>query len=267
MLTEKQFDTGALTINYAESPVNGPPCVMLHGATARWQELGPLITRLSQHWQVYACDKRGHGKSDRAAAYRAVDFVPDTAAFIQRRVAAPTVLLGHSGGAIVALGTAVKIPNLIRALILLDPPFYLRDDSIQSNSAYDYFRGVSDILTARRTAHAVFAELFPDIDEAGIQHLDDMIRSVDLEFVTTLLGDHYFEGLDTQGLLEKVSCPTLLLYGEIHKGGVVRDRDVEFFLSHIQNGTAIQVKEAGHLLQLDQPAQVFELIEEFTATL
>lgn len=46
MLDEKRFDTGLLTINYAEGPVNGLPIVLLHGATARWQDLNPLITEL-----------------------------------------------------------------------------------------------------------------------------------------------------------------------------------------------------------------------------
>ncbi len=267
MLTEKSFNTGTLTINYAEGLANGSPFVLLHGATARWQELTPLITELEQHWQVYACDKRGHGKSGRADSYRVVDFFPDTAAFIKHNIGAPTVLLGHSGGAIAALGAAAQIPELIRAVIVLDPPLYLRELSIKSNGAYNYFLGVYHILTHQRAAHEVFSELFPNIDEAGIQNFEEMIRPVDPEFVKVLLEDEYFEDLDTQNFLERVTCPTLLLYGEIEKGGVVRATDVEFFLAHIPNGAAIQVKDAGHLLHIDQPARVLELIEEFTKKL
>ena len=267
MLTEKRFDTGTLTINYAEGPANGSPFVLLHGGTARWQELNPLIAELEHHWHVYACDKRGHGKSDRAASYRIVDFFPDTTAFIKDHIGAPTVLLGHSGGAIVALGVASQIPELIQAVILLDPPLYLRELSIKSNWVYDYFLGSYNILTLQRTAHEVFSELFPNIDEAGIQYLEEVIRLVDPEFVRALLEDRYFADLDTQNLLEKVTCPTLMLYGEIDQGAVVRDRDVEFFLDHISTGTAIQIRDAGHLLQVDQPGRVLELIAEFTTQL
>ena len=267
MLDEKRFDTGLLTINYAEGPVNGLPFVLLHGGTARWQELNPLITELEQHWHVYACDKRGHGKSDRAASYRVVDFFPETVAFIRDHIGAPTVLLGHSGGAIVALGVAAQIPELIRALILLDPPLFLREESLKSSSPYDYFLGVYHILTKQRATRAVFSEIFPEMDEAGIQHLDDMIRQVDLEFVKVLLEDRFFEDLDVPATLEKVTCPTLMLYGEIEKGAVARDRDVEFFLDHIPNGTAIQIKDAGHLLQWDQPVRTLKHIEEFLGNL
>ena len=64
--------------------------------------------------------------------------------------------------------------------------------------------------------------------------------------------------------MKKVTCPTLLLYGEVEKGGVVRESDVEFMLAHIRCGTAIQIKDAGHLLHVDQPVRVSELIADFT---
>jgi pimeloyl-ACP methyl ester carboxylesterase len=267
MPTEKSFDTGSLTINYAEGPENGEPIVLLHGGTARWQELNPLIAEMENHWHLFACDLRGHGKSGHATSYRAIDFFPDTIAFIKKRIDSPTVLLGHSGGAIAALGTAAQIPELIRATVVLDPPIFLRELSIKSNGVYSYFTGVYDILTHKRTAPAVLSELIPGIDEAGIQSFDEMLSTVDPEFVRTLLDDRYFEGLDTRRLLNKVTCPTLMLYGEIDKGGVVRDRDVEFFLAHTPYGLALPIKDAGHLLQWDQPARVLELIAQWNENL
>ena len=57
------------------------------------------------------------------------------------------------------------------------------------------------------------------MDEAGIQYLDDMIHQVDPEFIKVLLEDRSFEGLDVLAMLEEVTCPTLMLYGEIRKRG------------------------------------------------
>lgn len=261
MLTEKTFDNGVLAINYAEGPPNGSPLVLLHGVIGRWQDLTPLITELEGNWHVYACDKRGHGKSGWATAYRVIDFFPDTVSFIKQQIGSPTVLLGHSGGAIEALGVAAQIPELIRALILLDPPIYLKSESKRSNNVYDYFSGAYDILTNQRTAREVLSDLMPDIDEAGIQHHEEVIRQVDPEFVKVLVEDRYFKDLDVQALLENVVCPTLLLYGEIEKGSVLSEKQVKFFLTHIHNGKALQVRDAGHLLQIDQPARVLELID------
>lgn len=263
MLTEKSFDTGNVTINYAEGSSNGEPLVMLHGGTAHWQQLSSLITELNQNWHIYACDKRGHGKSSHTKPYRVIDTIPDTVEFIKRNVGKPSVLLGHSGGAVISMGVAAKIPEIIQALILLDPPIFLREESIKTVSAYNYFLGVYTILTHQQTAETVFSNIFPGIDETGIRHLKDMVSQVDPEYVKTLLDDHYFEGFDTQSILKNISCPALLLYGEIEHGAVVRDDDVEFFLNHAPHGTAIQIKGAGHILQLDQPAQVLETMKQW----
>jgi|SRR5664280_558843 len=87
MLTERSFDTGSLIINYAEGFPNGAPFAVLHGIPSRWQGMTRLITPLENEWHVFACDMRGHGKSGRAATYRAIDYFPDTAAFITHRIA------------------------------------------------------------------------------------------------------------------------------------------------------------------------------------
>ena len=67
MLTEKTFDAGEIVINFAEGEAAGPPLVMLHGSTLRWQTFGNFIPTLEQSWHIYACDLRGHGKSGRAS--------------------------------------------------------------------------------------------------------------------------------------------------------------------------------------------------------
>jgi pimeloyl-ACP methyl ester carboxylesterase len=63
MLTEHCFHTGVVTLNYAEGEASGPPLVLLHGGSARWQSVLPLIPEFSHQWQVYAPDLRGHGQS------------------------------------------------------------------------------------------------------------------------------------------------------------------------------------------------------------
>jgi len=90
-----------------------------------------------------------------------------------------------------------------------------------------------------------------------------MFNTVDPEFLKTLLEDRIMDGMDTQAVLEKITCPTLMIYGEVDKGAVVRDSDVEFFHAHISNGKAAQVKNAGHLIHLDQLEQLVELINQW----
>ena len=65
MLTERTFDAGDVSLNYAEGPPAGPPLVLLHGSSLRWQHFLPVIPLLGWRWHLYALDLRGHGRSGR----------------------------------------------------------------------------------------------------------------------------------------------------------------------------------------------------------
>ena len=263
MLTEKTFDIGAIKINYAEGPSNGAPFVLLHGATARWQELTHLLDGLESDWHVYACDMRGHGKSGWGDSYAVTAIATDMSEFITRNIGEPVVLLGHSAGAIASLVIAAQIPERIRSLIVLDPPLLLRDQSTRSENTNQYFLRVYELLTHQRPAEVIYSELYPNIDEAGKRYFEETYSNLDPKYVKTLLDGGNLNGVDLQTVLEKITCPTLLLYGETERGGLVREQDVEFFKAHIANGAAIQIKDTGHLFHMDQPAKTLELIGQW----
>jgi pimeloyl-ACP methyl ester carboxylesterase len=44
----------------------------------------------------------------------------------------PAVLMGHSLGALTALATAAMCPAAVRAVVLLDPPYFIRDSGIDA---------------------------------------------------------------------------------------------------------------------------------------
>ncbi len=267
MLTERSFDTGTLAVNYAEGSPTGAPLVVLHGIPSRWQGMTQLITPLEDHWHVFACDMRGHGKSGRADSYRAMGYFADTAEFIKRKIGSPTVLLGHSGGAMAALGAAAQIPDLIRAAIVLDPPLCLREMSIGSTRSKDFMTAIYRVLTGELTAREALARFFPGIDDARIRALGETLSYVDPEAVRVLLEDRYFDGLDLGALLAKVACPVLMLYGEVGRGGLVRESDVAFLLAHTRHAKAVQIKDTGHFLHAEQPARILELATQWLGDL
>src|SRR5687767_921873 len=113
-MTERTVRSGSAgTLNVSTGPATGPPLVLLHGVTRRWQDYAPLLPTLTLRWHVHALDFRGHGKSDRTAegAYRVADYVADAAALL-RDVGKPSVVYGHSLGAMVAAGVAAAEPGL-----------------------------------------------------------------------------------------------------------------------------------------------------------
>ncbi|GAA4639939.1 alpha/beta hydrolase [Actinoallomurus vinaceus] len=99
-----------------------PPVVLLHalGEGGRtWQETGAALA--ASH-RVYAVDLRGHGASDRAAAYSFELMRDDVVAFLDVLGLDRVGLVGHSMGATVAYLLAGSHPERVDRLVLEEPP-------------------------------------------------------------------------------------------------------------------------------------------------
>jgi len=251
MLTEKQFDTGEAMINYAEGDTDGPPLLVLHGATVNWQTMGDIFPSLEKHWHLYAPDFRGHGKSGwRTTGYRLVDYVPDVTLFIERIIGQPTVVVGFSLGAKVAMQVPARLPKLTRAIVLLEPALILWDAGIRSlPETYEWVLQNHEILSSSRTPEERMAHikrLMPDLDEAGLQFHVDRINGLDPAVLTPLLEDRLIDSFNLEEVLTKVACPAMLVYGEFATGGVVRDSDAALLKAYVPHARIFQVKGAPH---------------------
>jgi pimeloyl-ACP methyl ester carboxylesterase len=110
-ITEHDFDTGEVHLNYAEGPPNGPPLVLLHGLGRRWQVFLPLIPALSMRWHIFAPDFRGHGKSGRVVrGYQGTQYSEDVTRFLRERVPGNPIVFGHSLGGMVGMWMASHHP-------------------------------------------------------------------------------------------------------------------------------------------------------------
>jgi pimeloyl-ACP methyl ester carboxylesterase len=236
-LTEQTFDTGEIVINYAEGETDGPPLVMLHRSALNWQSLGEFVPKLQQHWHLYACDLRGHGKSGRSQAdYRVVDFVPDPVALVERAVGEPVVLLGFSMGANMRELSLRKAPDL-----------------------YSWVVWLRETLATERTFEAIVAlckALSPEMDDARAKDQATMVSSVDPESVACLFEDRIYDGFDLEEALPSVACPELLVRGEREPDSLVRDSDAAPVEALVPQDTIVQVKGVGHDVIWGSPGQV-----------
>ena len=265
MLTEKIFTIGELAMNYGEGPQNGPPLVLLHGATLWWHDLEPLIPSLMQSWHVYACDMRGHGKSSRTPGkYRAINFASDITQFVQAQIQEPVVLIGHSAGGICTLIVAAQIPKMVRAIILIDPATIARNTPIQSiRGPGDWVIGIGDVLESRRNMKDFLLESNPEIDELGLQITESMIRSLDPDFISTLIKNRFFDDWNLEQELTRITCPALMLYGTLELGSIVPESEVEFLKQHIPQITAVRIDGAGHSPHWEQTQATLGYISDF----
>jgi pimeloyl-ACP methyl ester carboxylesterase len=105
---------------------NGPPLVLVHGASAdhtTFRVVGPVFAR---RFAVHAIDRRGRGASGDVEPYavdREFEDVAAVAEAVARDAGAPAAVVGHSFGGRVALGAALRTKS-IRAVVCYEgaPP-------------------------------------------------------------------------------------------------------------------------------------------------
>ena len=118
----EQLRTNDGTVISYERSGEGPPLILVHGALGDHQSSWMLVKGpLSQRFTVYAMDRRGRGESTAASEHRLEDQFADVAALIES-IGEPVFVLGHSGGAWCAMGGAALRPELVRKLVLYEPP-------------------------------------------------------------------------------------------------------------------------------------------------
>jgi pimeloyl-ACP methyl ester carboxylesterase len=98
----------------------GPPLVLVHGATADHSRWAPALPALEEHFTVYNFDRRGRGKSGDAADYALEREYEDVVAVVES-AGTEVNLLGHSHGGVCALEAAL-LSDRIRKLVLYEPP-------------------------------------------------------------------------------------------------------------------------------------------------
>ena len=274
-MKEAFFDTGEIRLRYAEGPQNGPPLVLLHGATGNWRSWAALFPALTPHWQVFALDLRGHGESGHAAGveeYHVSYFVNDILAFLRARVAAPAVLVGHSWGGVVSLLCGAPGQERVRALVLEDPPIYIRRPNQEIQFYLNYFNLVYQMKQTVRTVD----ELVAALQAAGLRDLpaDEMRLWANRLFVmdsnyllSTLIPQGAVKGVDFEQEIRGIACPILLLQADLAKGAALQPEDLDLVLGHARAARVVRFPGSGHTIHDEQSTEFLSALESFFQTL
>jgi pimeloyl-ACP methyl ester carboxylesterase len=124
---EHLADLGEIDMNYVVSGSPDLPALLLiPGQTESWWGYEDSIPHLDKHFQVYAVDLRGQGRSTRTPGRYTLDnFGNDLVRFIALVIQRPTIVSGlSSGGVISAWLSAYAMPGQIRAACYEDPPLF-----------------------------------------------------------------------------------------------------------------------------------------------
>jgi pimeloyl-ACP methyl ester carboxylesterase len=279
-MVTRVFPAGAVELSYAEGPDSGPPAVLLHGVVRRWQDFEPILAALSPRCHLYALDFRGHGASGRTpGAYRVVDYAGDVVAFLEQRVKVPAVLIGHSLGGMVAAAVAASRPDLVRGVVLEDPPFEMMGRRIDETSYLGLFQAYRDLVESTDSEDSLAAALAEvrigvpgegksvrlgdQRDLASLRLLASCLRQFDPDVLTPVLEGRWLDGFDPDAQLPRIACPGLFLQADASAGGTLPDEYAKDLVSRMHDVRLVRLTGVGHNIHLSEPAEMARLTNRF----
>ncbi len=209
-----------------------PPLLMLHGfmeSSASWLRLGRA---LAGRFDVIMPDARMHGQSDGLPNSFSPEILTDDAiSLVEALNLEQPIVLGHSNGAVTAYLMTVQQPDLVRALVMEDPPAGGRpipavsQDVLEGgNNWYDEWMGWMRQLKTMphdeqiRSTVARWPHGMPIPPDEPLWCEDDFMGRIEsLSRFDLALFDTKIDFWSLLNYLEqanRITCPTLLLTGE-----------------------------------------------------
>jgi len=264
----------------------GPPVVLLHGFPEFWYSWRRQIRRLAEAgFRALAPDQRGYHLSEKpeaVEAYRVDRLAADVAALIEREAGGRACLAGHDWGGAVAWQVALRHPDVVERLAILNAPHPAA-----------YAREVRRPRQLLRSWYVLFFQL-PWLPEAAIRAFDYAV--LERIFRTTARPGAFTDddvaaykaALDRPGALTaalnwyranlppardevgsrgrasgRVEAPTLVLWGE--RDPWLDVRLLEGLDRRVPDLRVRRWPDAGHWLQAEAPEEVGRALAAFFA--
>ena len=109
---------------YYEERGGVEPIVCIHGTSSSAAVWGDAVDELAQHGRTISYDRRCCFRSERPEPYvtNVHQHADDAAELIEALDAAPAIVIGRSYGGETAIDLALRYPERVRALVLLEIP-------------------------------------------------------------------------------------------------------------------------------------------------
>jgi len=219
-------------------------------------------------------DLRGNGRSGWVVErYRLEDFTEDTVAFI-KQLGAPVVIVGHSLGGAIALMTAARFPERVKALIIEDTALTLENYKRIIESSRDMYGLWLDLKKSVQSEKELSLALsekyrdYPGVTSQWILFFAGCLWQLDPTYFNALLYDFdgFTKGYDYKQILSKIKCPILFIRGEVRFGAVMTEDEILWLKKNFSNVRYSQINGVGHLLHLEDQGKNL-VLEEMMAFL
>ena len=266
-----QFERDGTVLAYDDTGCIGrTPLLFLHGLSSARSTWARFVPAFATECRVLTLDHRGHGESAHAPGTYTLDhYGPDAVALCERVVGEPAVLIGHSLGGVIAHTVAWSRPDLVRGVLLEDPPLYMGERGSTDDSftmIFTLMRQVISDLQRRhapledyetliasapdRTGNGTMADLF---GEEGTRAKARAMARLDPQIYTAAIDGTGLAGAAPEATL---SCPIRVLRADPALGPAFTPEDERRFRHTNPHAVVTEVEGASHLIHDEQPERV-----------
>ncbi len=270
-------DVGDVELQYLHYPGDGPTVIMLHATGFQPWLWHPIARELAGRFRViapYFCDHRMADPAKGGLGWLVL--ADDLATFIKRLEITEPLIVGHSmGGTVASIAEALKGPIASR-MVLIEPIFLpsslydlditvelhpLASKAIRRRNRWSNEAEARDYLSEKKLFMNWDREMLDLYLEHGMTKADNGELTLACQpgreaalFMGSTEQDPWI-------LLEKISCPVLLVEGENSENRAVID--LEHAASLIPRAELKIVAGAGHLVPMEKPHDVLALLLGF----
>lgn len=252
---------------YADVGSGAETVVFSHGFLMDHTMYRAQLEALQSQYRCLAYDHRGHGGSEKTAVgYEMENLYADAVAFIEAMNCAPCHFVGMSTGGFVGLRLAIRRPDLLKSLTLIDTA--ADAEPKKGLGQYKMLAKIVRFLGWRLVINKVMAILFADPNptdparQAVIAEWKQRIMQND-RMATFRFGYGIWARESVYDQLGQINVPTQIIVG---------DKDIptpvsrsERMAAAIPNARLAIIPDAGHTSPVDQPERVTAVLREFLA--
>jgi lipase len=246
----------------------GPPgpvqVLTIHGLTGhgqRWQQLAGYLPEIT----IAAPDLLGHGRSSWAAPWSIDANVSALGALLDDVADTPVPVVGHSFGGALAMRLAAARPDLVAALLLLDPAVgldgeWMREIAEAMFSSPDY----PDRAEAREEkAGGSWVDVDPAVLDADLdEHLVTLPNGRYGWRVCLPAMMSYWSELARDVVLPRAGTPTTLVRAAWTSPPYVSDRLIAGLRQRLGSDFELLTFECSHMVPAAKPTEVAALIRK-----
>jgi 3-oxoadipate enol-lactonase len=241
---------------YYEALGQGPPLLFIHGLGASTDTWTFQKDVFASEYRVIAVDLRGHGRSSKPPGpYSIRQMAEDAAALLAALACGPACVVGHSLGGAVAVELALRSPDQVRALVLVNSaPAIPRGTLLESLKLALAWR-MREWIVRLRGMHALGAvlsrRLFPRPGQAELRRamVEQWAANDKRAYLAALKALWRWPGVADR--LATLHCPALVIAAE-HDYTPVSFKQA--YVARMPRTEIVVIPDSRHMTPLDQPA-------------